>query len=76
MQGLEFVMLIAGRIDARIQRDAKTFKMTRKELLSLFSFLKLTDNKKRVTIHNQKARHAEVAETLCIVLDSTIKCLG
>ena len=76
MQGVTFVMLLAGRIDARILRDAKALKMTRKELLSFFSFLKLTDDKKGITIHNQKVKHAEVAETLGLVLDTTIKCLG
>ena len=75
LQGVAFVMMIAGRIDARILNDAKKLKMTRKELLSLFGFLKLTDNKKSVTIHNQKARHAKVAEKLELLLDPAIKCL-
>ena len=73
MQGLAFVMLLAGRIDARILRDANALKMTRKELLSLFSFLRLTDNKKSVSIHNQKAKHAEDSscvynfDTCCVI---------
>jgi len=67
--------MIAGRIDARILRDAKLLGMTRKELLSLFGFLRLTDNKKSVAIHNQKSRHAKVAEKLGLVLDPAIKCL-
>lgn len=75
MQGVAFVMMLSGRIDARILKDAKQLKMTRKELISLFSFLKLTENNKGVTIHNQKTKHSHVAESLGLCFDTTIKCL-
>lgn len=76
MQGVAFVMLLAGRIDSRILQDAKSLKMTRKELVSFMKFLKLTDTGKYVTIHNRKKSHTEVAELLGLSFDTTIKCLG
>ena len=75
-QGVAFVMLLAGRIDSRILKDAKKLKMTRKELVSFMKFLKLTDNGKTVTIHNRKKRHTEVAELLGLSFDTSLKCLG
>ena len=59
MQGVSFVMLLAGRIDSRIMKNAKKLKMTRRKLVSFMKFLKLTDNGKTVTIHNRKRRHTE-----------------
>ena len=75
-QGVAFVMLLAGRIDSRILKDAKKLKMTRKELVSFMKFLKLTDNGKNVSIHNRKKRHTEVAELLGLSFDTSLKCLG
>ncbi len=57
-------MLLAGRIDSRILKDAKKLKMTRRKLVSFMKFLKLTDNGKNVSIHNRKKRDTEVAELL------------
>ena len=74
--GGAFVILLAGRIDSRILKDAKRLKMTRKELVSFMKFLKLTDNGKTVTIHNRKKRHTEVAEFLGLSFDTSFKCLG
>ena len=76
MQGVSFVMLLAGRIDSRILKDAKKLKMTRRKLVSFMKFLKLTDNGKDVSIHNGKKRHTEVAELLGLSFDTTLKCLG
>ena len=76
MQGLAFVMLIAGRIDSRILQDAKKLKMTRKELVSFMRYLKLIDDGKNCKIHNTKKRHLEVAELIGITFDTTIKCLS
>ena len=76
MQGVSFVMLLAGRIDSRILKDAKRLKMKRKELVFFMKFLKLTDNGKDVSIHNRKKRHTEVAELLGLSFDTTLKCLG
>ena len=58
-QGVAFVMLLAGRIDSRIMKDAKKLKMTRRKLVSFMKFLKLTDNGKNVSTHNRKKRHTE-----------------
>ena len=38
-------------------------------------FLKLTDNRKDVTIHNRKKIHTEVAEILGLFFDTILKCL-
>lgn len=76
MQGVVFVMLLTGRIDSRILQDAKSLKMTGKELVSFMKFLKLTYTGKYVTIHNRKKSHTEVAERLGLSFDTTIKCLG
>ena len=69
-------MLLAGRIDSRIMKDAKKLKMTRRKPVSFMKFLKLTDNGKNVSIHNRKKRHTEVAELLGLSFDATLKCLG
>ena len=37
IQGISFVMLLAGRIDARILEAARKVNMTRKELVRLMS---------------------------------------
>ena len=63
-QGVAFVMLLAGRIDARILDAAKKLKMTRKELIQLMSFLKLSDNGKISSIHNIKKLHKEIFHEL------------
>lgn len=76
IQGLAFVMLIAGRIDAKISKAAKEVKLSRKELLQLASFLKITDIDGKITIHNQKKQHFEVFEKLNISMDTTKKCLS
>ena len=76
MQGVSFVMLLAGRIDSRIMKDAKKLKMTRRNLVSFMKLLKLTDNGKNVSTHNRKKRHTEVAKLLGLSFDTTLKCLG
>jgi hypothetical protein len=75
VQGLSFIMLLAGRIDAGILKAAKNVGMTRKELLQLMSFLKLTDDGTRTCIHNMKKQHIEVAKTIGLTFDLTEKCL-
>ena len=69
-------MLLAGRIDSRIMKDAKKLKMTRRKLASFMKILKLTDDGKNVSIHNRKRRHTEVAELLGLSFDTSLKCLG
>lgn len=75
MQCVAFVMILAGRINLRILKDAKRLRVTRKELVSFMKFLKLTDNRKDVTIHNRKKIHTEVAEILGLFFDTILKCL-
>lgn len=75
-QGVAFVMLISGRIDAKILDAAKKLKMTRKELMQLLAFLKLTDNGKSCSVHNIKKQHKDVLNKLEISLDTSQKCLG
>ena len=76
VQGVSFAMLIAGRIDARILRAAKEVKLTRKKLVHLMSALKLSDDGKKMTIHNIKKDHIDVCRALGIALDPSKKCLG
>ncbi len=76
MQGLAFVMLLSGRIDAKLSEAAKTVKLSKKQLLSLAAFLKLTDIKGQITIHNLKNQHDEVFEKLGISMSTTTKCLN
>ena len=75
-RGVSFAMLIAGRIDARILRAAKEVKLTRKKLVHLMSALKLSDDGKKMTIHNIKKDHIDVCRALGIALDPSKKCLG
>jgi len=60
---------------AGILKAAKNVGMTRKELLQLMSFLKLTDDGTRTFIHSMKKQHIEVAKTIGITFDLTEKCL-
>lgn len=76
IQGVAFVMLIAGRIDAKITHAANKVKLSKKELLQLTAYLKLTDINNKITIHNQKKQHYEVFEKLGISMDTNKKCLG
>ena len=76
IQGVAFVMLLAGRIGSRIIQDAKRLKMTRKDLVSLMKFLKLIDTGKYVTIHNRKKSHTEMTGLLRLPLNNIIRCLG
>lgn len=62
IQGISFVMLLAGRIDARILETARKVNMSRKELVRLMSGLKLLDKDKLVSIENMKKEHNTVAE--------------
>lgn len=75
-QGLAFVMMVAGRIDARIAWAARKAGMSRKELIQLMRFLKLVDDGKRVSILNVKKQHSEVLAKLGIAMSVTAKCLG
>ena len=75
-QGLAFVMLLSGRMDARISEAAKKVKMSKKKFLSLASFLKLTDVDGRKMIHNLKDKHFKVFETLGLSMDTNVRCLG
>ena len=76
MQGLAFVMLLAGRIDARLSEAAKKVKLSKKKLLSLAAFLKMTDIDGKITIHNLKKEHDEVFEKLAISMSTTSRCLS
>lgn len=75
-QGLAFVMMVAGRIDARIAAAARKVRMSRKELIQLMRFLKLVDDGKRASILNAKKQHSEVLSKLGIEMDVSAKCLG
>ena len=68
-------MLLSGRIDAKISEAAKTVKLSKKQLLSLAAFLKLTDIDGRIAIHNMKSQHDEVFKKLNISMSTTKKCL-
>lgn len=76
MQGLAFVMLLSGRIDAKLAEAAKKVKLSKKQLLSLAAFLKITDMNGKITIHNLKNQHDEVFEKLGISMSTTSKCLS
>lgn len=76
LQGLAFVMLLSGRIDAKISEAAKTVKLSKKQLLSLAAFLKLTDMDGRIAIHNLKSQHDEVFKKLNISMSTAKKCLS
>lgn len=43
LQGIAFVMLLSGRIDAKLYEAAKTAELSKKRLLSLAAFLKMTE---------------------------------
>lgn len=76
-QGLAFVMMIAGRIDAKIYDAAKKAKLTRKELIQLMKYLKLYDDgKNNIKVLNVKKQHQQVLSNLNILLDATKKCLS
>lgn len=76
-QGLAFVMMIAGRIDAKIYDAAKKVKLTRKELIQLMKYLKLYDDgKNNIKVLNVKKQHQQVLSNLNILLDATKKCLS
>lgn len=75
IQGISFVMLLAGRIDACILEAARKVNMTRKELVRLMSGLKLLDKDKLVSIENMKKEHNAVAEKLGFSYDVNRKCL-
>ncbi len=76
MQGMAFVMLLVGRIDAKLSKAANDVKLSKKKLLSLAAFLKMTDIDGRITIHNKKGQHDEVFEELGISMDTKTKCLS
>ena len=76
MQGLAFVMLLVGRIEAEISEAAREVKLSKKNLLSLCAFLKLADVDGRITIHNLKSQHDVVFEKLGISMDTTSRCLS
>lgn len=76
MQGLAFVMLLSGRIDAMLSEAAKTVKLSKKQLLSLAAFLKITDINGKITIHNLKNQHDEVFKKLNISMSTASKCLS
>lgn len=75
IQGVAFVMLLAGRIDQRILQAARIVKKTRKELVRLMSALKLYDNGKSATVCNTKKEHLTVAEKIGLSFDTNLKCL-
>ena len=76
VQAVEFVMLLAGRIDQRILSAAKSVRKSGKDLVRLMSALKLYDNCKTCNICNAKKEHFELAEKLGLSYDTTRKCLG
>jgi Transposase DDE domain. len=75
-QGVAFIMLLVGRIDGKLLAAAKKVKRTRKELITLMSFLKLTSDSKGARIHNIKKEHNAVCEELQIKLDPSKKHLN
>jgi transposase len=76
IQGVAFVMLLAGRIDQRILAAAKKINKGGKELIRLMGALKLFDNGKSVSVCNTKKEHIEIANTLGLSFDTSSKCLG
>ena len=74
-QGLAFVMMVAGRIDARILEASRKTKMSHRELLQLMKYIKLYDDRKTTRILNMKKRHQEVLSQLGITIDTSRKCL-
>jgi len=75
VQGVAFVMMLAGRIDSRILQAAKKVKMTRKNLVGVMSGLKLVDDGNGSHIHNFKKEHDFIRETLGLSYDLNLKCL-
>lgn len=75
-QGLAFIMLLVGRIDAQLSKVAKEVNLSKKKLLQLMAFLKITDTNGKILIHNQKKQHFEIFEKLGISMDTNKKCLG
>lgn len=76
IQGVAFVMMLAGRIDRRILDAAKTVKKTRKDLVRTMSSLKLMDNGKTATVCNSKEEHLAIAKQLGVSFDTSKKCLS
>ena len=76
IQGVAFVMLLAGRIDGKLLSAAKKVKRTRKELVCLMSYLKLTSDSKGSRIHNIKKEHNAVCKDLGIELNPQKKCVN
>lgn len=75
VQGLAFVMMIASRIDAKIQKASKEVKTARKELIQLMRYLKLLDDNKNVRVLNVKKEHMEILSKLGISINPSLKCL-
>jgi len=75
IQGLAFVMMLAGRIDSRILQAAKKVNMSRKNLVRVMSGLKLVDDGNSAHIHNFKKEHAVIREILGLSYDLNLKCL-
>ena len=75
VQGIAFVMMLAGRIDQRILHAAKEVKKTSKDLVRLMRALKLFDNGKSRALCNMKKEHIAVAKTLGFSYDLNLKCL-
>lgn len=71
-----FVMLLSGRIDAMLSEASKTVKLSKKQLLSLAAFLKITDINGKITFHNLKNQHDEVFKKLDISMSTASKCLS
>lgn len=74
-QGLAFIMMIAGRIDAKILNASKKTKLTRKELIQLMRYLKLYDEGNNPRVLNIKKQHQEVLSKLNISINTSKKCL-
>jgi len=76
VQGIAFVMMLAGRIDQRLLQAAKKVKKTSKDLVRLMRALKLFDNGKSKALCNTKKEHIEIAQALELTYDLSKKCLG
>lgn len=75
VQGVAFVMMLAGRIDQKVLEAAKMVKRSGRDLVRLMKALKLFDNGKSKSLCNAKKEHISIAEALGLSYDLNRKCL-